>query len=227
MSPSLRRTTLIVRTSVPTRVIDDELGLSAEIDRRHRRRFSVLVGVGLMALFARRLARPITELTDQARAVAEGDVDVTPRRSRVEELDQLGCGHLDDGERLGARVSDAEQAMRPSNWCWARCPKGRSWWMRRTASSTSTRQWAGSWGRCRRRSRPSRLCSSRTPSEKRGRPRRRRPASSTTEARRAVCVVWPPRSRSMTACCSSWSTSPSGSGPTRSGATSSPTRHTS
>lgn len=101
---------LIVRTSLPTRVIDDDLG-------RIRRSIVVTAivlgaaGIGLMALLARRLARPITELTDQARAVAVGDVDVTPRRSRVEELDQLGLAISTMASRLRSRVSDAEQAM--------------------------------------------------------------------------------------------------------------------
>ena len=101
---------LIVRTSLPTRVIDDDMG-------RVRRSIVVTAvvlgaaGIGLMALLARRLTRPITELTDQARAVAVGDVDVTPRRSRVEELDQLGVAISTMASRLRSRVSDAEQAM--------------------------------------------------------------------------------------------------------------------
>lgn len=99
---------LIVRTSVPTRVIDDELGTV---------RFSVfvtaaalgLVGVGIVAWLARRLAGPITELTDQARAVAEGDTDVSPRRSKVWEVDELGLAISTMADRVGQRLSDAEQ----------------------------------------------------------------------------------------------------------------------
>jgi two-component system phosphate regulon sensor histidine kinase PhoR len=100
---------LIVRTSVSTRVIADDLGFV---------RTSIvvtatilgLVGVALMVFFARRLARPITELTAQAIAVAEGNVDVSPRRSRIEELDQLGVAISTMATRLGSRLSDAEQA---------------------------------------------------------------------------------------------------------------------
>ena len=101
---------LIVRTSVATRVIDDELW-------QVRRSIFVaaaalgVLGIGLMVYVARRLARPITDLTEQARAVAEGEVDVRPRRSRVEELDQLGLAISTMANRLGSRLSDAESAM--------------------------------------------------------------------------------------------------------------------
>lgn len=100
---------LIVRTSVPTRVVDDELWLV-------RRSIIVtaavlgLVGVGFMAVLARRLASPITELTEQAMAVAEGEPGVMPRRSSIEELDQLGLAISTMATRLGSRVSDAETA---------------------------------------------------------------------------------------------------------------------
>jgi signal transduction histidine kinase/HAMP domain-containing protein len=100
---------LIVRTSVATRVIDDELGAV-------RTAIVVtgvvlgLIGVVVVAFLARRLAHPITELTDQARAVAEGDIEVTPRRSRVWELDELGLMISSMAQSLGARVSDAEAA---------------------------------------------------------------------------------------------------------------------
>ena len=100
---------LIVRTSVSTRVIGDDLGTV---------RISIiltaigfgLVGVGLVALLARRMAEPITEMTDLARMVADGELDVDPHRSRVRELDQLGVAISAIASRLGSRVSDAEQA---------------------------------------------------------------------------------------------------------------------
>lgn len=100
---------LIVRTSVATRIIDDELGTA---------RGSIilaamglgLLGVGLMAFLGQRLARPITELTSQARAVAGGDTEVMPRRSRIAELDQLGLAISTMANRIGARLSDAEEA---------------------------------------------------------------------------------------------------------------------
>lgn len=99
---------LIVRTSVPTRVIDSELGpirLSVVLTVA----ILGLVGILVVALLARRFARPIAELTDQARAVAAGDTEVTPRRSRVRELDELGLAISAMANRLGSRLSVAEQ----------------------------------------------------------------------------------------------------------------------
>lgn len=102
---------LIVRTSLPTRVIDEHVDTV-------RRSILItaallgLLGMGLMAYLARRLAQPITELTDQARAVADGDADITPRRSAVEELDELGLALSTMATRLGSRLADAEQATR-------------------------------------------------------------------------------------------------------------------
>lgn len=100
---------LIVRVSVPTRVIDEELSsvrgsIVAAV-------LAVgLVGVAVVAFVARRTARPISELTEQSRAVAEGDLEVSPRRSRVTELDQLGLAISTMAAKLGARLRDAEQA---------------------------------------------------------------------------------------------------------------------
>lgn len=99
----------ILRTSVATRVIDDDLNLVRRAILLSALTLG-LVGVGLMALVAQRLARPITELTRQARAVAEGDTNVEPRRSKVSELDQLGLAISAMANRLGARLTDAEEA---------------------------------------------------------------------------------------------------------------------
>jgi two-component system, OmpR family, phosphate regulon sensor histidine kinase PhoR len=99
---------LIVRTSSATRVIDGQLG---------QIRMSVivtaailgLVGVAVVALLGRRFAKPISELTDQARAVAEGETDVAPRRSRVWELDELGLAISAMAGYVATRLSDAEE----------------------------------------------------------------------------------------------------------------------
>ena len=99
---------LVVRTSLPSRVIDDRL---AGV------RFTILlaavglglVGVGLVAYMARRLTRPISELTSQALAVAEGQTDITPHRSQVWELDQLGLAVSAMANRVRSRLSDAEE----------------------------------------------------------------------------------------------------------------------
>jgi two-component system phosphate regulon sensor histidine kinase PhoR len=100
---------LMVRTSVPTRVIDDALW---DVRRSVIVAASALglFGVVLMSYLARRLARPISELTDQAIAVADGEFGVSTGRSGIEELDQLGLAISVMANRLGSRVSDAEQA---------------------------------------------------------------------------------------------------------------------
>lgn len=100
---------LIVRMSVSTRVIADDLG-AVRVSIVLTAAVIGLVGVGFVAFLARRLARPIAELTDQAGAVADGDVRVEPLRSRVRELDQLGVAISAIASRLGSRVADAEEA---------------------------------------------------------------------------------------------------------------------
>lgn len=99
---------LVVRTSVPTRVIEDELG-TVRLYVFATAGLLGLAGIGVVAWLARRLADPITELTGQARAIAEGDTDVTPRRSRVWELDELGTALSTMADNVGERLSDAER----------------------------------------------------------------------------------------------------------------------
>ncbi|HEU4894598.1 MAG TPA: ATP-binding protein [Acidimicrobiia bacterium] len=99
---------LIVRTSLPTRVVDDRLS-----DVRSTILIAAavlgLVGILVVAVLARRLTRPIGDLTAQALAVAEGQSQISPRRSRVWELDQLGLAISTLADRVGSRLADAEQ----------------------------------------------------------------------------------------------------------------------
>jgi two-component system phosphate regulon sensor histidine kinase PhoR len=99
---------LIVRTSLPTRVVAVQLG---QVRSTIMVAATVLglVGILVVALLARRLTRPITDLTAQALAVSEGKTDITPRHSRVWELDQLGLAISTMADRVGSRLSDAEQ----------------------------------------------------------------------------------------------------------------------
>jgi two-component system, OmpR family, phosphate regulon sensor histidine kinase PhoR len=99
---------LIVRTSLPTRVVAGQLGqvrstilIAAAV--------LGLLGILVVALLARRLTRPISDLTAQALAVSEGQTDITHRHSRVWELDQLGLAISTMAKRVGSRLSDAEQ----------------------------------------------------------------------------------------------------------------------
>lgn len=100
---------LIVRVSVPIRVVDEELAAV---------RTSIIVtgvvmgllGVAVVAILARRMAEPITELTDQSIAVAEGRLDVTPRRSSVKELDQLSLAISGMADILSSRLRESQHA---------------------------------------------------------------------------------------------------------------------
>ncbi|MDX1447848.1 MAG: ATP-binding protein, partial [Acidimicrobiia bacterium] len=67
-----------------------------------------VIGVAVMAIVARRVARPIQELTAVAREVSEGRLDMRPQRSSIRELDRLGLSIGRMADELGARVVEAE-----------------------------------------------------------------------------------------------------------------------
>ena len=128
---------LVVRASVPTRTIASELAIL----RRNTLIAAGLVGfAGVLVILglARRLARPITELTTQALAVAEGATEVSPPRSRVLELDQLG-GAISSmiGSVPESRTSKKHRPL--SRWCCVRCRRGRFSSTALIASSTPIR----------------------------------------------------------------------------------------
>ena len=114
---------LFIRTSVPTRVINDDL---------NSLRWAIVIsglavgvlGVLVVGLFARRMARPIEELTDQAMAAANGEPSVAPRRSKIAELDQLGLAIATMASSLGSRVVDAEQASETLDVVLSALPQG-------------------------------------------------------------------------------------------------------
>ncbi len=114
---------LFMRTSVSTRVINDDLnalrwGIAIS--------GLVVAGIGIVvvAVLARRMARPITELTEQAEAVAAGDPSVEPRRSTVAEIDALGVAISTMATNLRSRVSDAEQATETLDVVLSALPQG-------------------------------------------------------------------------------------------------------
>ena len=114
---------LIVRVSVPIRVIDSELSAV-----RGSILFAALIvgviGVVVVALVARRTTLPISELTQQSREVASGRLDVSTRRSSVVELDQLGVAISSIAETLGSRLLDAEQARATMETVLGTIPQG-------------------------------------------------------------------------------------------------------
>lgn len=69
-----------------------------------------LLGLGVVALLVRRLARPIDELTEQALAGGGGGSEVAPIRSPVREIDRLGLAIAGLARSLGRRLTEAEEA---------------------------------------------------------------------------------------------------------------------
>lgn len=97
----------VYRLSVTEDQLDARIG---EIGRRIGLAALVAgaVGVGVMAVVARRMARPIQELTGIAREISEGRLDLRPRRSPIRELDRLGVSIGRMADEMGTRVVDAE-----------------------------------------------------------------------------------------------------------------------
>lgn len=100
---------VIVRVSLPTRVLASELG-GVRTSIIATVAIIGLIGIVLVALLARRMARPIEELTAQSQALAAGTLDVAPRRSPVREIDQLGLAISDIARDLGTRLVEMETA---------------------------------------------------------------------------------------------------------------------
>jgi two-component system sensor histidine kinase SenX3 len=71
-----------------------------------------LLGAGIVVLLARRIARPIAELTEQASAIAQGRLELTPHRSSVREIDQLGLAIADLARSADRRLADSEEASK-------------------------------------------------------------------------------------------------------------------
>lgn len=73
---------------------------------------AALIGVGVVALVARLLARPLHHLSDVAGAIAAGDLDVEVPRSSVHELDNLARSIGTMATELGNRLSEVEDERR-------------------------------------------------------------------------------------------------------------------
>lgn len=100
---------MIVRVSVSDRAVADRL---APIRGRiiWTSVLAGLIGIFVVALVARRLARPIEKIRDTTLAIAGGDLDLRPERSTITEIDELGLsvGRLADD--LGRRLEQSELA---------------------------------------------------------------------------------------------------------------------
>ena len=100
---------VITRMSLPTRTIETDLA-SMRLSLLTIAVVAGVVGAGIVALIARRMSRPLSELTNQSLAAARGAVEVAPRRSSVQELDRLGLAISDLTDTLGARLAESEEA---------------------------------------------------------------------------------------------------------------------
>ncbi|HJR91784.1 MAG TPA: ATP-binding protein [Acidimicrobiia bacterium] len=104
-------TGMVLRLSLPENAV--ELRLTAL-----RRNLITVVGLAaaagvvVVALVARRLARPLTRLAEMASAVAAGDLEVEVPRSSVEELDRLGTSIGEMANELGHRLEEVEGERR-------------------------------------------------------------------------------------------------------------------
>jgi signal transduction histidine kinase len=68
------------------------------------------LGVGIVALLAGRMARPIEHLTNTTLDIASGDLEVRPKRSSIKEIDQLGRAISNLAEELGKKLAQTESA---------------------------------------------------------------------------------------------------------------------
>lgn len=99
---------LIVRVSVATRVIDQELNAV---------RYPLLVtavvlgllGVTVVWVLARRTARPMEELTGQVRSIAAGSSPIEVGRFPIREVDELGLAIATMADDLSSRTIEAER----------------------------------------------------------------------------------------------------------------------
>lgn len=100
----------VVRVSTPTRTIEGELNRTRSAITRVSMVVAALA-LGALVIVGRRVARPITALAEQAGSLATGDLEVSPARSSIAELDQLGGALGSIAANLGGRVADAEAAQ--------------------------------------------------------------------------------------------------------------------
>jgi len=99
---------LVVRVSTEMSAIEEELARTRTAITRVAFLVSA-IAVAALVYLGRRMARPVTVLSDQAQAIARGELKVIPSRSNVIELDRLGLALTAIARDLGGRVEEAEQ----------------------------------------------------------------------------------------------------------------------
>lgn len=97
----------VVRLSLPANVVNAPVA-----DFRARLILIVttaaVVGVVVVALVARRLARPLERLSEATSTISQGDLAVEVPRASVAELDELGRSIQRMEDQLGTRIDEAE-----------------------------------------------------------------------------------------------------------------------
>jgi two-component system, OmpR family, phosphate regulon sensor histidine kinase PhoR len=83
-----------------------------------------LIGIGIVALVGRRLARPIEQVSDTTLAIAGGDLERRPGRSTIREIDELGLAVSRLADDLGERLTQSEMANTTLEVVLAAIPQG-------------------------------------------------------------------------------------------------------
>ena len=114
---------VVVRLSLPQNTVDAQVG-----DFRSGLALVValvaIAGVVVVALVGRRLARPLTDLSDAATAMAAGDLEVPVPRSSVEELDRVGRSLQTMAQELGDRIAEVDGERRTLEAVLGALPQG-------------------------------------------------------------------------------------------------------
>lgn len=101
----------LIRLSVTAAALDEDLANVRSAVLRVAALVGVL-GLGLVWSGARRVARPVVELTAIAEGVAGGDRNPPMRRSSVAEVDRLGVSLSEMASQLGRRIDESEGQRR-------------------------------------------------------------------------------------------------------------------
>ncbi len=101
----------IVRLALPEASIEERLG-QVRVAVITGAGLAGLIGIVLVWLISRRIARPLQEMTDAAESVAAGDLAVRVPRVDTRELDRMGVALNHMATELGHRIEASEEQAR-------------------------------------------------------------------------------------------------------------------
>ena len=96
-----------VRLSLPENVVNEPVA-DFRRDLITLVAVAAAIGVAVVAVVARFLAQPLSELAEQASTVARGELDIEVHRSSVAELDDLGRAIASVSTELGDRLEEID-----------------------------------------------------------------------------------------------------------------------